>query len=137
MKTYLKDLTPEEIIKRLKNGEIIKSEEDDDIIIRYYDGVIYSSSKRFGGYKINVSFVTDAACKYYFETEEPFEIKETGLYKTRDGRKVFVSHIGDSDNTYNVSGIILNDYLSKNWTIKGRINTGYKGHEDIISKWED
>lgn len=24
MKTYLKDLTPEEIIKRLKNGEIIK-----------------------------------------------------------------------------------------------------------------
>ena len=28
MKIYLKDLTAEEIIKRLKNGEVIKNEED-------------------------------------------------------------------------------------------------------------
>lgn len=134
MKTYLKDLTTEEIIKRLKNGEVAKTGNDKDYY-KMIDGVIcYYCSDGDDGIGTIIYKKSDNA---YFETEEPFEIKEAGLYKTRDGRKVFVSHIGDSDNTYNISGIILNDYLSKTWTIEGRINTGYKDNEDIISKWED
>jgi hypothetical protein len=134
MKTYLKDLTPEEIIKRLKNGEVIKMKHN-KVYIKMIDGIMvrfYPSYKPDINTTINLNDST-----FYFETEEPFEIKETGLYKTRDGRKAFVSRIGDSDNTYNVSGIILNDYSSNTWTIEGRINTGYKDNEDIIGKWED
>lgn len=39
MKTYLKDLTPEEIIQRLKNGEILHPV-NPDFYIKMIDGVL-------------------------------------------------------------------------------------------------
>lgn len=132
MKTYLKDLTPEEIIKRLKNGEIIKFDGNNAFHIKMIDGIICRFYNR-NNFVINGEFDNDG---FYFETEEPFEIKEAGLYKTRDGRKVFVSDISKNPNRiYKISGIIEGDALSSNWTVYGSETMGVGN--DIISKWED
>ena len=145
MKTYLKYLEPEEIIKRLKNGEIIRNDEDGDII-KYYDGVIYSVYED-GTCGINEFFTTDLCLSYYFETdekpkektEEHFEIKGRGLYKTRDGRKAFVSNIYiDDDGDDEVLGIIDGEEELMCWELDGfRMDRKKPNEVDIISKWED
>ena len=133
MKTYLKDLTPEEIIKRLKNGEIIENEEGDDTIIKYYDGVICRVYED-GSYEINVSFTTDAACVYYFETEEPLTFEQGKFYKTREGKKAYISKI---TTTY-IYGIITGKTSMDTWHLNGmRWHNGDKHKNDLISKWED
>lgn len=136
MKTYLKNLTPEEIIKRLKNGEIIKFDEDKTFHIKVIDGIICRIVDK-NNFVINAVFDNE---NFYFETEEPFKIKKIGLYKTRGGRKVFVSDISvNTDRTYKISGIIEGDTLSSNWTVYGSaVESGdYESADDIISKWED
>lgn len=66
MRIYLKDLTPEEIIKRLKRGEVIKTyyisiKMVDGIIIRFYDN---------GDYILNDNTYIDRTDNsYYFEGE--------------------------------------------------------------------
>lgn len=135
MKTYLKNLTPEEIIKRLKNGEIIKSEEDDEIIIKYYDGVIYSSNKRFGDYQINVSFMNTGADEFYFDTEDSSLTFEEGkFYKTREGKKAYISRITKT----RFYGIITGKTSLDTWNHKGMHWYDKSPHKnDLISKWED
>ena len=136
MKTYLKNLTPEEIIKRLKNGEIIKTEENrDDICIKYYDGVICRAYKD-GSFTINAGFTNDNICGYYFETEEPFEIKETGFYETRVGAKVYVNSI-DENRKKVIGGVI--EFADKYfyWNRNGVYCSDREDAKDIIGKWED
>lgn len=141
MKTYLKDLTIEEIIKRLKNGEVIKIEYNkgyykmiDGIICRFYeDGDVGVGDMFYKKPK-------DA----YFETEEPFEIKETGFYKTRDGSKVYISWIKyyndngmcSSSDEFVCYGIFENGDNVFTWNIFGKSNSN-SDKLDIISKWED
>lgn len=64
------------------------------------------------------------------QSKEPFEIKEPGIYKTRDGRKVFISIV----NKY-AYGIFEYGAELKDWYLNG-----YWGDdpqpEDIVSKWE-
>lgn len=134
MKTYLKDLTLEEIIKRLKNGEIIKTEEDrDDICIKYYDGVICRAYKD-GSFTINAGFTNDIACEYYFETEEPLTFEEGKFYKTREGKKAYISRI----TTRYFYGIITGKTSLDTWNLKGMHWCDNSPHKnDLISKWED
>ena len=132
MKLYLKDLTPEEIIKRLKNGEIIKSEEDGDII-KYYDGVICRAYKD-GGFTINAGFTNDNICGYCFETEEPLTFEEGKFYKTREGKKAYISRI----TTTRFYGIITGKTSLDTWNLKGmHWCDKYPHKNDLISKWED
>lgn len=132
MKTYLKGLTPEEIIKRLKNGEIIKFDGNNAVYIKMIDGIIC----RFYGdfyFIINGGFDNDG---FYFETEEPFEIKEAGLYKTRDGKKVFVSCI-TNECLQPVTGVIQGENNTTSWYLSGEYEQADESPYDIISKWED
>ena len=130
MKTYIKDLTPEEIIKRLKNGEVFKSRLRSDEI-KLVDGVLFMK-KEDGSVIINPRF--EITSDLYFETEEPFEIKEAGFYKTRDGRKVFVSKIYDDC----IIGLIDGEEELQNWNLNGFVfNDKREENQDIISKWED
>lgn len=67
MRIYLKDLTPEEIIKRLKRGEVIKTyyisiKMVDGIIIRFYDN---------GDYILNDNTYIDRTDNSYYFEEEP------------------------------------------------------------------
>lgn len=128
MKKYIKYMTPEEIVKRLNDGEIIK----DDNTEKYFkmiDGQICHLGKYYC--VIGTKIRTDK--QYYFETEESTEIKETGLYKTRDGRKAFVSKIYE---TY-ILGIIENEEEMISWNLKGSVSENRQNNQDIIGKWED
>lgn len=130
MKKYIRDMSYEEIAERLEKGEKALEEIEkgyylfDDImkIINYYD---YHGSLSY----INVNLPTKRPI--YFEVEEPFEIKETGLYKTRDGRKAFVSYIDES-----AIGILENDCRIRNWEINGNYDDKDKTEFDILSKWK-
>lgn len=133
MKTYLKDLTTEEVIKRLKNGEFLQNP-----FGGYYkmvDGIICKFLPS-GNTVIADCLSSQINGDCYFETEEPFEIKEAGLYKTRDGRKVFVSCIINGDIPL-VRGIIQDEEHITSWYLSGEYEQCFKNNEDIISKWED
>lgn len=131
MKTYLKDLTTEEIIKRLKNGEVAKTG-NDEYYYKMIDGVIccYCSDGDDGIGTIIYKKSDNA----YFETEEPFQIKETGFYKTREGKKAYISRI---TTTY-IYGIITGKTSMNTWHLNGmHWGNGDIHKNDIISKWED
>ena len=132
MKTYIKDLTPEEIIKRLKNGEIIKFDCDNTFHIKMIDGIICRIYENY--FIINGGFDNDG---FYFETEEPLTFEQGKFYKTRDGKKAFVSFIAGDGRKYPVSGIICGEALTSAWETNGRIITDNQSDQDIISKWED
>lgn len=93
MKMFLTDLMPKEIIKRLKDGEIIKVR-NSEIYTRMVDNIIFRFFPKDKPY-INPAIDLNND-NFYFE--ESFKITETGLYKTRDGRKVFVSKIYKTGN---------------------------------------
>ena len=138
MKTYLKDLTPEEIIKRMKNGEVIKIKDCEDYL-KMIDGVLcrFYSSGDVGFGAVIYRDPNDV----YFETEEPFKIEDIGFYKTRNKRKVFISSILGK----NFIGIVTGETNAFKWTDKGEILTTGKDKNfetidsnlDIISKWEN
>ena len=95
-KIYLNTLTPEEIIKSLKNGEVIKTPNGE---LKIIDGIL---TKLYydGDFTINIDFYVDPESKNensYFEEQEEFKIEKTGLYKTRNGKTAFVSFIGEED----------------------------------------
>ena len=129
MRTYLKNLTLEEIITRLKKGEIIKVR-NSEIYTRMVDNIIV----RF--FPKNKPYINPAIDlnndNFYFE--ERFKIKETGFYKTRDGRKVFVSKIYDDC----IIGLIDGDEELMNWNLNGFVfDDEREDNQDIIGKWED
>lgn len=91
-KIYLNTLKTEEIIKRLKAGEVIKIDGDQLFEIKCIDGVVCS----FDGpaKRINTSVVIDDHDDFYFEgADDPFKITETGVYKTKDGRRAFICEV--------------------------------------------
>lgn len=135
MRVYLKDLTIEEIIKRLKDGEIIVNELNGDECMMI-DGVICSRLNN-GSVLINDSISRDDF--KFFKTKECFMITETGLYKTRDGRKVLVSNIYDPEEiTYKVLGLIEGDSDTTTWTVEGWFESdSNESKDDIVAKWDD
>lgn len=131
MKTYLKDLTLEEVIKRLKNGEVVKI----DNIKSYYkmiDGVICRFYED-GDIGVGDMFYK-APRDIYFETEESFKITKIGYYKARNGKKVFVYDI-DGDN---IRFVAIGGKRYYTGHIDGSFwNNKTQKPYDIIGKWED
>ena len=133
MKTYLKDLTHEEIIKRLKNGEVVKIKYNGSYI-KMIDGIMvkfYPLHK----FIINVSIDLDLeGDDYYFEKEEPLTFEEGKFYKTREGKKAYISRI---TTTY-FYGIITGKTALDTWNLKGMHWCDNSPHKnDLISKWEE
>jgi hypothetical protein len=133
MKTYIKNLTPEEIIKRLKNGEIVKIENSkeyfkmiDGVVCRFFD---------YGDIGIG-SVLFKEPDDVYFETEEPFEIKETGFYMTRACAKVYVNSI-DENRKKVIGGVIEWEDKYFYWNKNGVYCSGREDAKDIIGKWKD
>ncbi len=132
-KIYLNTLKDEEVIERLKNGGVIHSE-GNNCKIKMMEGVIVTKFKdvtQFG-----MGFTVYSHNDYYFEEDEKFEIKETGLYKTRDGRKAFVYRI-DKNLSFSVDYCIENG-LCESATEYGFSRTKYcECDNDLVSKWEE
>ena len=66
------------------------------------------------------------------------KVTHTGSYRTRDGRKAFISSIvPDKDFTYTLFGVIDGERRSRTWTEKGELLEGELYPEDIVAEWED
>lgn len=134
-KTYLNTLKPEEVIKRLKDGDVIHKD-NSSVIIKFIDGV---TVKEHGTIIIyNYMITIDEINDYYFEEEEKFEITETGIYKTREGKKAFVYEIDEGDDDiYHVYYIVENDGRTFSVTKQGRVNKYNTSPNDLVSKWKE
>lgn len=130
MRTYLKDLTPEEVIQRLKNGEIIKFDNNKTFHIKMIDGIIcriYDGNN----FMINGGFDNDS---FYFETEESLTFEEGKFYKTREGKKAYISR----KTTTRFYGIITGKTSLDTWNLEGMHWYDKSPHKnDLISKWEE
>ena len=85
MKKYIMYMTPEEIIKRLNDGEIIKGDNTDKYF-KMINGQICHLGKLYC--VIGTKVRTDK--QYYFETEEPFLLEVDRFYKTKSGKKAYI-----------------------------------------------
>lgn len=131
MKIYLKDLTPEEVIQRLKNGEVVKIE-DRETYISMIDGIIVEFCP-FNKPYINPPINLDDD-RFYFETEEPLTFEEGKFYKTREGKKAYISKI----TTTRFYGIITGKTSLDTWNLEGMHWYDKSPHKnDLISKWEE
>lgn len=129
-KVYLKELSIEEIIKRLNNGDVIK--DSDGIKFKMVNGFLIKSNFDESS-TINAGLRVDFDKTFYFEDPEP--ITESGIYRLKNGKKVFIFYVkphilfGAIDGTDYVSrwnpngGAYMNDVLDKD-------------HE-IVGKWEE
>ena len=137
-KTFLNTLTPEEVIKRLRKGEVIKCE-DSDKVFYMIDGILVNEDSKKSILVCPCFEISEQVDYLYFEEEEPFIITETGVYRTREGRKAFVYKIddGDFDDKYPVNYILENDGTSHSATKRGKYNAKQETELDIVAKWED
>lgn len=101
MKKYLDDLKPEEVIARLKQGEILKSE-DGTTIYEYIEGFIVGNDK--DNFCINPCIASYGCIdRLYFDMPEPeLKIEVGKFYQTRGGKRAYV-FAQNSEGKYNVA----------------------------------
>lgn len=135
-KVYLNTLTPEEVIKRLGNGEVIKKVGDNSTI-SLINGILVRKSGLYAWINDNLC-ISDNESLYYFEEEESIEITETGVYKTRDGRKAYIFRIDkDEDDAYPVVYVVENEAYTLSATKQGKNVIDHETSLDIVAKWEE
>lgn len=133
MKTYLKDLTPDEVIRRLKSGEEVKNAVDDTESYKFLDGFIVKHND--DGYILSC-YLWLGESPLYFETPDELKLEVGKCYKTRDGRKAFISTYDSEKRCFR--GVIAESFDFYEWEISGdsiysAINCGV----DLISEWSD
>lgn len=134
-KTYLKDLKPDEVIRRLLAGEVLR-EDDSKIKIKLVEGMICTYFSN-GSVLINDSVLFDDNNKedFYFETTDELKLEVGKCYKTRDGRKAFVCYYNKEDNEYH--GCILGSDTVVCWCENGLWYENEENGPDLISEWRD
>lgn len=133
-KIPLKDLQPNEIIRRLKAGEILKEFKSknyvkviNDVICTFYEN---------GDISINDNLIFNIKNEPLMYFEEPEELKlEVGkCYWTRDERKAFIScYIADIDRYL---GIICGEKSVRTWSHSGLCSRD-NSDKDLVSEWND
>lgn len=130
MKTYLKDLTPEEVIRRFKAGEVAKNSLNQEVFI--IDGVF---CERVKDNKFNINISLFHCENFYFETPDELKPEVGKCYKTRDGRKAFISYVAKDDEM--CFGCIQDDNTVTSWHKNGSFFAEEIDNLDLISEWSD
>lgn len=97
MKEYIKNLTPETVISRLKQGEILT---DGEKTIEYIDGLLVA--KRDDDWAINPAISKSFDDFYFYRPAPELELEIGKFYKTRDGKKAYVFAV-NSAGKFNVA----------------------------------
>lgn len=131
-KIYLNTLTTEDIIKRLKDGEVIKIDGYEGFHYKMVDGIICYIT---GCYTHIGRYVDTQDCDNYFEEQEELKVDKTGLYKTRDGHRVFISQVRSQV----VFGVIEGRDGLKRWSPDGLafMEDVLDERDHIVSKIEE
>lgn len=134
MKTYLKDLTPDEVIRRLKVGEVVKNY-DATKTYKIVDGMLCEFLPS-GGVNYNIALQIWMNSNFYFETPDELKLEVGKCYKTRDGRKAFISIQNKLDKKF--SGIYVGCNSCCAWFNDGcyKIDKSESSF-DLISEWSD
>ena len=132
MKTYLKDLTPDEVIIRLKAGEEVNASQS-KVKYKVIDGVLCGLWSD-GEIDYNARIIGNKERVWYFETPDELKLEVGKCYKTRDGRKAFVYlEVGDY-----FRGVVEGDDKIYVWDGKGQYsNRAMECRLDLISEWSD
>lgn len=147
MKKYLKDLTPDEVIRRLKDGEVVRYN-GVDAQTKYIDGVLCNvyTDKLFS---INSTISVYRHCTAYFEIPDEIVFDIGKKYKTRDGQQVYLNiHYLDTEEwggyffndkdlyLWDRNGKFLGDENNNCWDKDGNFCDNTE-KLDIIAEWSD
>jgi hypothetical protein len=78
------------------------------------------------------SYAFDSDWEVY---EEPFKITHTGLYRSRDGRKAYISFVNNDNGEF--CGIVEGEMRSRFWYESGKLWKNEEDPEDIVAEWEE
>lgn len=131
MKEYIKDLDFNTVISRLKQGQILQSDES-KTTVEMIDGILVE--RKDNDFSINPNIYTrDVLREWYFERPKPqMEIIIGKFYTTRDGKKAYV-FAKNSAGKYNVAiegegaySVFEGGYYSEEEETQG----------DLVSAWD-
>lgn len=128
MKKYLN--SPREIIKVLKEGKLI-FEDGSDSVFKLVDGIIVHVYDDYNDIGAQICLSNGARRRYYVQEGDPLTLEKGKLYKTRDGRKAFVSStlVGACGSVENWDKILK-------WDDDGTCLDGVK-ETDIVEEWRE
>lgn len=132
MREYLNNLPTIEIIERLLAGKIAKN--DLGRTLYAINGVLCSSipnEKTVIGACVGVSDFENL----YFEEPEELKLEVGKCYRTRDGRKAFISSYNSSTEYFR--GAVIDFLNLAVWTKKGLYLYTTEWDLDLVSEWRD
>ena len=131
-KVYLKDLQLDEVIRRLKSGEILKNEQSKSQI-KYIDGVLCRICEN-GTIEYNTNFWT-CNIAHYFEEPEELKLEVGKPYKTKSGEKAFITDFNKYTRKYRGVIVGINEEFFS-WQVQGILD-GTDHAYDIVAEWGD
>lgn len=132
MKTYLKDLTLDEVIDKLKSGESIKYDTS-DAETKYRDNMLLTVLPD-GKYTINVEISSCLNRVAYFETQDELKLEVGKCYRTRKGKKAFITY--KEKNLCN--GAIFGSLDFFTWRENGKsVYSTDENDLDLVEEWSD
>lgn len=133
-KIYINTLEPKEVIKKLLQGEEIHYNTwDAHCVYKIEKGILYRFREDIKETVLFPSIVLSDDNKYF--EEEGDLICEPGLYKTKSGKKVFVSDIIEHASVCH--GIIEGTCKATTWYLNGQRHKTYLTDDDIVDVWKD
>ena len=132
MKRYLK--SPEEVVQALKDGKVVESE---GYSYKLVNGVICSFYKQ-GYYKWNVGGAIFQSDEPYIDEPESLKLEEGKFYKTRAGRKVWITYaIKDEHEYYPFCCIVLGGNEVYYVNEQGFVVSTETSELDLVAPWEE
>ncbi len=132
MKRYLK--TPEEVIDVLKEGKKVQT---DYMVYWFEKGVFFSLNKKDHYVCINSNIFFKHDCMYTDEPE-PLKLEVGKFYKTRAGRKVWITYaIKDEHEYYPFCCIVLGGNEVYYVNEQGFVVSTETSELDLVAPWEE
>lgn len=134
-RTWVKDLSIQELSKRLKNGENVYHDQDEGFIA-IVDGLMMKW-KNGEAVEINPTFRPQNPHLYFLD-EELFQLKEGKEYETKSGNKAIIT-FDSGEMGYPYRGIIIGFPHLCCWDVNGKIEikAGCSAEFDIVGIWKE
>lgn len=124
-------------IKTLEEGKRVYCNDDLTTYYKYKDNVL-CGFKEEGLVYYNVCIVDEEDYFYLPEEPKPFEITETGFYKTKSGKRAYVFYIETKSKEHNLCHCVLDGRWEVNYCYTdGKSGVCSCSPITIVAKWGD